>query len=959
MSELSPQRNVGPYKLLECRAEGPIASTYSAEDRASGQKVLLRILDPLVSRNAQIRAVLQGLRDPQSERRIQDPAVLRILDVGTFDGSWFVAYEDFDGVPLDRMLRQGRLPLKQALRLARLIAEGLRAVHGHRIVHGDVKPQNVLVGRSPQGRPLVKIALADLAHTATESAVSICGEIVGTPKYLSPEQIAGKRPEAASDIFALGVMFYEMFAGAEPFPADNPLGYLRTNDKACARPLCEADPSIPKNVSRVVARMLARDPYRRYRSIQAVLDDLERVEALLQGVTPQLVQPAGDSVFTAAPAVETSKVAAWRAVAVTSLVAAILLLAAVVVMTFGRGRERDEQAPVSPGPVAVESEGRTGRGIPGSDISGDSVRITVPRAASARRTEDIAAEQYESAQALLQAGQKAEALEILQTIRRDYPDSGWDALSAELMAQMMFERADVYEGRGELKKAIAALQAVTQQFPHTTAADKAQQRLPALRARLAQALTAINPDKAVAVIRDTETTGLDAADAEAVHAAKGNVLLKSAENHLEQHRFEACLKELGAAQDADPSLAKRVKQLVPLALSGLALDLKAEGKLAEAVVRWRELESKFPLSLALRRGRAEMAPLMRAAANIRSSSLNDAVILMELANHEIAANNHDAALPHLQRLVSDYPRTPSAAKARQILARRDLDEAVVLEHSGEIRKAETILAGIIDFYPSTEVAAQAREELARIRATPKEMVYVPGGTVAVGLTPERAGTVAAHYRVPKLMIRHWLGPQQPEHQVTVKPYYIDRTEVTNAQYKAFVDATGYPPPVNAAWEGKRVKPGMENHPVTHVTWRDAGTYAEWADKRLPSEAEWEHAARGNDGRIFPWGEELNLKACVTGFSGDKGTSEVGQRPEGRSPFGCDDLIGNVREWTADGYRPYPGADEEISFDVTMKVARGAGWDEEEPVFALATARYALPPNERSANLGFRCARDAE
>ena len=286
MNEPLPQENLGPYKLLECRAKGPIASVYTAEDRARGGKVLIRIVDPLAARNPQIRAALEELRNPQSPRRIQDPSVLRIREVGVRDDSYFVVYEYVDAMPLNQLLRETRPPLKEALVLARLIAEALRAIHGCRIVHGDIKPQNVLIGRDLPGRPLVKIALADLAHTAAESMVSVLGEIVGTPKYLSPEQIEGKRATPASDIFSLGVLFYELFTGAEPFPADNALGYLHTNAQAKVRPLYEVDTSIPVSLSHVVERMLARDSYSRYRSAQAVLDDLERVEAQLEGAAP-------------------------------------------------------------------------------------------------------------------------------------------------------------------------------------------------------------------------------------------------------------------------------------------------------------------------------------------------------------------------------------------------------------------------------------------------------------------------------------------------------------------------------------------------------------------------------------------------------------------------------------------------------------------------------------------------
>ena len=995
MSEPLPQENLGPYKLLECRAKGPIASLYTAEDRARGGKVLIRIVEPLASRNPQIRAALEELRNPQSHRRIHDPSILRILDVGVRDESYFVVYEYADAMPLNQFLRETRPPLKEALVLARMLAEALRAIHGYGIVHGDIKPQNVLIGRDSRSQPLVKIALADLAHTASESMISVLGEIVGTPRYLSPEQIEGKRATPASDIFSLGVLFYELFTGAEPFPADNALGYLHANAQAKVRPLYEVDTSIPVDLSRVVERMLARDPHGRYRSAQAVLDDLERVEAQLGGTAPLPTRPVADSAFASAPAAYGGSVAAWRTVAVVSLAAAVLLLVAVVVMTLSQVRTRRDVGPVDYGPPGAGAVGDQARRPAAPDASApvasgmdeaalDAVRQQVRRQARAGRYDEaldtlrtllarckgapladrirleIACVQFEKAQAHMTAGEQPEALAMFRSIRDEYPDTQWAAMSVERAAETMLNQARSHESRGELKEAIASLEALLKEFGESAAAADARRRRPILRARLAQALAPVDPDRAVAVAEGTPTSGLSPAEAKAVQSSQGRALLARADSHLRGGRFEECLTDLRAALTADRSLTAEIKPKIPEALSRLALELKAKGRLADAVARWRELQRQFPLSIWVARGKAEMAPLLQAADKLGPGPVDDAAILLELADAEIAANNLDAARPHLERLLKDYPRSSSAAAGRQILAQRDLDEALEMGRSGQVERARDQLAAIARSYAGTQAAADAAQELARWTTAPDGMAYVPAGTFVMGLQSDRAEGLAARHRVPELMARRWLGPQRPDRNLTAKACYIDRAEVTNAQYKSFVDATGHPAPPSPAWEGNQVKPDVAHHPVTHVTWDDADAYAKWAGKRLPTEAEWERAARGGDGRLFPWGETYDPKLCVTALDGAKGTSDVGTRPQGRSPFGCDDMIGNVLEWTRDSFLPYPGAEAEgLPFDETKKVARGAGWDEEDPLFTLCTTRHVLAPDTRAANLGFRCVKDVE
>lgn len=190
---------------------------------------------------------------------------------------------------------------------------------------------------------------------------------------------------------------------------------------------------------------------------------------------------------------------------------------------------------------------------------------------------------------------------------------------------------------------------------------------------------------------------------------------------------------------------------------------------------------------------------------------------------------------------------------------------------------------------------------------------------------------------------------RPQHRVTLPTFYIDKTEVTNAQYKKYCEATGYPaPPI---WKNGNFPAGEDEFPVTHVNWFEAAAFAAWVGKRLPTETEWEKAARGTDARQYPWGAAWDESYLI--WSRNR-SGKVGQFVKGASPYGALDMAGNVFEWTASWYDAYPNAP--LKFDEygeQMKVIRGGGFGGYESV-ARTYFRSVAYPVSRSEWIGFRC-----
>jgi formylglycine-generating enzyme required for sulfatase activity len=251
-----------------------------------------------------------------------------------------------------------------------------------------------------------------------------------------------------------------------------------------------------------------------------------------------------------------------------------------------------------------------------------------------------------------------------------------------------------------------------------------------------------------------------------------------------------------------------------------------------------------------------------------------------------------------------------------------------------------------------------------------------GGGGGAGEATEEAAPAAAAGPLFEDMILIEAGPftmgqdgskpkNGPAHEVDLPAFEIDHFELTNDEFAQFAEQTGYL--TYAEQNGKKswrdVAEGRGNHPVVYVTWNDAVAYCEWAGKRLPTEAEWEKAARGDDGRIYPWGNEFVAENGNFYEGGVRGTTAVGSYPAGASPYGVEDMAGNVREWVQDYFLAYPGAaaDADPFFGEENRVNRGGGWfDGEEGEVVTTYNRNAGPP-DISANddIGFRCARDAQ
>jgi len=310
-------------------------------------------------------------------------------------------------------------------------------------------------------------------------------------------------------------------------------------------------------------------------------------------------------------------------------------------------------------------------------------------------------------------------------------------------------------------------------------------------------------------------------------------------------------------------------------------------------------------------------------------------------NDGIHDNDYLAVVLSPDSVASDWVRKELNAAMMKELDRRSVFVLPILYRDCEI---PSLIADkrYADFRKSYEFGFS---EVLKVLTPPEfepEMVLIPAGEFLMGSDPS--------------VDKRARDDEQPQHTLCLPDYYLAKTPVTNAQYAAFVQATGHQQPEH--WKGGKPPKGKEDHPVVYVSWHEAVTYCGWLSEvtgrpyRLPSEAEWEKGARGTDGRIWPWGNRWDATRCNMG---GEDTTPVGAYPQGASPYGLLDMAGNVWEWTRSVYKSYPYDPDDGREDLEAKgvrVLRGGSWGL-NPDLARCVVRLRVSPYSSNDHIGFR------
>jgi serine/threonine protein kinase len=264
---------IGDYKLLAKLGSGGMGSVFQARNLKTNHVVAFKVLMPSNAKNE--RLLMRFQRESKIALCVKHPNLVAGLDAGIVGNLCFLAMEYVDGESLSDLLkREKRLDPRKVVRLMTEIAAGLSYAHEQGLIHRDIKPENILLGRDGS----VKICDLGLAREVQDTGFTMLGAAIGTPKYMSPEQVAGvKTIDARTDIYSLGATAYHMLAGQTPYTAKSSAMMMAAQVSGTFTPLLSVAPDVDGKLAAIVERCMQKDPNARYRDMEELLDALVKV----------------------------------------------------------------------------------------------------------------------------------------------------------------------------------------------------------------------------------------------------------------------------------------------------------------------------------------------------------------------------------------------------------------------------------------------------------------------------------------------------------------------------------------------------------------------------------------------------------------------------------------------------------------------------------------------------------
>jgi serine/threonine protein kinase/formylglycine-generating enzyme required for sulfatase activity len=843
-----PVKTWGDFEIQmdKVLGRGGMGAVYAGRQVSLDRPSAIKVLKKELTANPEF--VKRFHREAALLARLVDSHVVQVFGAGEAEGEHFYAMEYVEGQDFAERLRGGyRFTSEEVVQVGLNVGLALQAAWKHRIVHRDIKPSNIIMTKEGE----IKVMDFGLAKNP-ESDLTVSEVIMGTAKYMSPEQAQGGECDIRSDLYSLGVVLYELSAGQPPFTGTSATSLMYQHVHASPRKLRELNLAVPPELESVVTRLMAKDPAQRFSSPEALVSALRCIQ---DGVTPdekstlynetvRLEPPGGPTGVEKTPVPPARSGGAgplYLSLAGAAIVLGVVGYFVVTAVQTAPAPPADpppKTSSVPPLPAPASSDAKP----PPEDPKPLPAVPPPPPAWEEPRKKGLDAfgrKEWVAAWTSLEEARDKGATDVEEKIRQSH--------AYDLIAKGDGEKDD--------QKALE----------HYEGAKRYLGDDEDLRRKIARVTF--------------------------------NRWSKSAEAHEGADWAQAAVDWGRAQAAAEEALKSEVEA------KRLFCDRWAKALQARTNADWEKALALFK----------ELAREPRAYAGRLETEIRD-------AEREVAKAAELVVKKHREEFDL------FVAQAKAALQRTDWKGA----KEAFDRTLDPKYAGF-----SREDLKSILRELSSALAPPPGMIYVPGGRFRMG----------------------WGGQdvEGPESDRDVGPLFMDDHEATVAEYGAFLKELsssgghhpGCPkeePPgkshVPDNWEAQRPETS-----VTGVDWWDASSFAAWAKKRLPREAEWEHAASfepAGGRRAYPWGEKF-------------------QKEAGKSFLGIDGLGSGVMEWTADWFQKYPGSDASHSdFGERYKVLRGGVLLEQDAERdARVTHRHWNLPSKRSVKIGIRCVKDVE
>ena len=996
----------GRYILDQRLGKGGMGIVYRAKHKFLKSLHAIKVILPSIVEDDD-ELVVRFKQEAILAASINHPNVIRVTDFGVEDEIMpYLVMEFVDGTALSNFLVPNQpLSVTKAFELFQPIALGVAEAHSKGIVHRDLKPQNIMVQNGLPLRKAVKVLDFGLAKIKTADSFGSLIQakttsFIGSPPYMSPEQWENDQVDHRTDIYGLGIILFQMLTGNLPFQAESIPSVMYQHFTALPPSFASLGIAISPSVEAVVNKALEKDRAARYNSVEEMYRDFEKARAQSASSSSLSIETAylNPSAHSLSANIESPTIADGKTAPLTqtqrdrlftyfdSKTKTNLLADEQLAQEFLQAQDRAEEAQAQ----ASQADKLVQELADAQKVAENAQQkaLEAKQRIEAEVRQRVEAEMENKMAVEQQNRQKAEAERLAKEAearkqaeeRANYLAQA--ALEAQQVAEKERQKAEKEVHQRELAESvrrrseIAAAQ-LTEQVADAKKKYEEAKQLAQYEAGLRQAAEAKRQkiETELHAIAESETERRRLAEAKAQkqiqeQASRFEQEAQAAQQQVDEARRLAEF-EVKKREEAEAAKLRAEEEARRLADEILQVHRHLEeikihtSKTSDHQIHTSKSTDDHTLSLQdFHRSQSSrelnIAPKDSLSGNqaTSQSGMSDAnlkkqtvpLFQAEFNTPKDTTQIHQQSNENIGGLINTSP-----IKKRK--------SSMPLMIAGALAVFFVVaFGGVGAYYFATRQPAKSEvsnvnkkielpnnnSSATPILETKDKMVLIEGGTFQMGRSDVSVDDPV------------W-GSQYPAHTVSVKSFYIDKTEVSNAEYAEFIQAEKHAAPSN--WNNGKPPEGEEKFPVTNVSLDDAKAYAAWISSRekrncqVPTEEEWEFAARnGAKSTTYPWGDDWVVDKAILA-SDNKKASEVGTSLD-ETLNGVKDMLGNVIEWTSSKYTPYPNSLKELkNKDSAYFVIRGSSWGESKNRLKdsklMLTRRQSVEAETQNPFLGFR------